>query len=135
MHHANLLILEEVAALHQLIYTLDGELDGKHAARCRGMKCDPVMRIVEAYVGCVADPITDLAREHLRPESFAVCGRSGSKCDRLEPGDAGVSGREITPARVQRAYDQINRYPLRVEGQEGLDLASACFFGAPAVIS
>ena len=49
MHHANLLILEEVAALHQLIYTLDGELDGKHTARCRGMKCDPVMRIVEAY--------------------------------------------------------------------------------------
>jgi hypothetical protein len=100
MHDANLLILEEVAALHKLIHTLDGELDGEHAARCRRMKCDPVMRVVEAYVGCIADPITDLSREHLRPENFALCDRSGSKGDRLEPSDAGVAGREIPPTRV-----------------------------------
>src|SRR5262245_62214332 len=101
MHHADLLILEEVAALHELIDALDGELDGKHAGRRRGMKRDPVMCVVEAYVGCIADPITDLSGEHLRPETFGCCDRSGSKRDRLEPCDAGVSGREITPARVQ----------------------------------
>jgi hypothetical protein len=33
MHDANLLLLQEVAALHQLIDALDAELDRKHATR------------------------------------------------------------------------------------------------------
>ena len=33
MRDANLLILQEVAALHELIDALDTELDGQHATR------------------------------------------------------------------------------------------------------
>jgi len=47
------------------------------------MEGKPVMRGVETYIGCIADPITDLTREHFRPEDFALCDGGGSKCDRL----------------------------------------------------
>ena len=71
VHNANLLFLQEVAALHQLIDAFDAEFDGEHAARCRGMESDSVMGIVKAYVGSIADPISDLSGEHIRPEGFA----------------------------------------------------------------
>src|SRR5262245_897934 len=80
------------------------------------------MRAVEAYVGRIPDPVTNLPRQHLRPEKFALSDRGGAKCDRLEPRDASVSRWEIAPTRVQGTHDQIDRNAAGIEGQESLDL-------------
>ena len=97
------------------------------------MQRQPVMRIVEADVGGIANPVADLSRKHPCPKCFAFRNGSGSKRYRLEPGDARISGGEIAPARMQWTHDEIDRDTARiVEGKEGLDLASRGRFRAAA---
>ena len=63
---------QPVGVLHELVETLDLELDLEQPACCRRVQRDAVVAIVGADISGLTDPVAHKTREHGCPEPFVA---------------------------------------------------------------
>src|SRR5712664_1543341 len=117
LNDLDLVLLHEIAVLHDVIERFDLECRVEKATFLCRIERDAMMQPVDPQIGDIADPVAYLGTK-LFPELevAAEVGRSHSNTMKL--GNAGVTAGEISAAALGWMRDQIDAVTRTIPGQQ-----------------
>src|SRR5882762_11677596 len=108
VHDFDLPFLNEVIILHDGVHAFDAVGNIDQACLVRGVKHHAMMLLVDTEIGHLANPVGYFGAQYHRPQFEIVLDRAAAQPDTLQPGDSGVTAREIAAAALGGPQHQID---------------------------